>query len=458
MKAITGAIDAFRSGKGLKGQLLRGGVGSIAIKIASTGLNLVLAIVLARLLGAEGFGVYSFIFAIVTILAIPAQMGLPNLVVRETAKAQAAGRWDVIKGLWRWSTLMALGMSAALIVLGGAAAFLFADHFTPLQLQTFWWALALVPLIALGNLRGAALRGLRHVVWGQLPEFVLRPLFLITLSLFTILAWSSLDISADFAMFLHVLSAGLAFVLGAVLLARAVPSEMQSEKRQTTEQRKWFLSALPLALFTGIQVINMNIGIILTGSLSSAEEVGYLRIALQGATLVSFGLAAANMVISPYIAQMLEISNKAQLQRMLTTSARIVITLSSPVMIIYVLWGNEIISILFGKEFLSSYIPLVILTVGQFWNALMSSNDVLLNMASKEKIAVHGVIIGTIANSVICLILVPIIGGAGAAVAYTVSLITWNTYLWLKAWQVLSLDTSAFGWLPLLRNRRYMNR
>jgi hypothetical protein len=88
MKAIKDAIGAFRSGEGLKGQLLRGGVGSVAVKIGSTLLNVILAVVLARALGAEGFGVYSFVFALITILAIPAQMGLPNLVVRETAQAQ----------------------------------------------------------------------------------------------------------------------------------------------------------------------------------------------------------------------------------------------------------------------------------------------------------------------------------------------------------------------------------
>src|SRR5690606_16348901 len=140
-----------KSGEGFKGQLMRGGVGSIAVKIASTGLNLILAVVLARLLGVEEFGVYSFIFPLVTILAIPAQMGLPNLVVRETAKAQVAERWDVIKGLWRWSTLMAVGMSTVLVVVGSLTAFVLADSITSLHMQTFWWALALVPLIALGN-------------------------------------------------------------------------------------------------------------------------------------------------------------------------------------------------------------------------------------------------------------------------------------------------------------------
>src|SRR5690606_38031709 len=183
MKAFKALITAFYSGIGIEGQLLRGGVLSLVVKLMSTVMALVLAIVLARMLGAEGFGIYSFVFALISILAIPAQLGLPNLVVRETAKAQVTKRWDIIKGLWRWASLVALAMSAALMSLGVAAAWLLADEFSSVHLQTLWWGLLLVPLVALGNLRGAALRGLRKVVQGQLPEFILRPLFLVILSL-----------------------------------------------------------------------------------------------------------------------------------------------------------------------------------------------------------------------------------------------------------------------------------
>ena len=125
--------------------MLRGGFWSLAIKLLSTAMALVLASVLARLSGPEGFGIYSFVLALVTILAIPAQLGLPNLMVRETAKAQAAERWDTMKGLWRWSNLLALAISMALIMLGGLAAWLLAEQQGAEQVATPWWGLLLIP-------------------------------------------------------------------------------------------------------------------------------------------------------------------------------------------------------------------------------------------------------------------------------------------------------------------------
>ncbi len=94
------------SSTSLRGRLVRGGLGSLALKLASTALGFILVILLARSLGPEGYGVYAFVFAIVSLLAIPTQLGLPQLVVRETAKAQAAERWGLMRGLWRWSTLV----------------------------------------------------------------------------------------------------------------------------------------------------------------------------------------------------------------------------------------------------------------------------------------------------------------------------------------------------------------
>jgi O-antigen/teichoic acid export membrane protein len=55
---------------------LRGDVDSIAVKFGLICINVLLAIVLARTLVTEGFDVYSFVFALITIMAIAAQMGL----------------------------------------------------------------------------------------------------------------------------------------------------------------------------------------------------------------------------------------------------------------------------------------------------------------------------------------------------------------------------------------------
>lgn len=444
MNPLARTLSAFRSDKGLKGQLLRGGVGSLAVKLGSTLLNVILAVVLARTLGAEGFGIYSFVFALITILAIPAQMGLPNLVVRETAKAQAHEDWSLIKGLWRWSTLMALAMSVALMVLGGVTAWLFATRLPDGGLVVFYWGLILIPLVALGNLRGAALRGLRHVVQGQLPEFILRPAFLILLVLGAHFGLSTHALSASDAMMLHALASLIAFVIGAWLLLRARPATLLSEPGSKSRPRAWLASALPLGMVDGMQLINQNIGLIILGILASAEDVGFYRIALQGGMLVSLGLMAINMAVGPYIARLHEQGETVALQRLLTWSAQIALLLSVVLGLGLIIAGPALLTAFFGLEYQESYAPLVIIALAQIINSITGCVGQILYMTRHEIDVAEAVTLGAICNTLLALALIPGLGTSGAALALIASVTLWNTILVARVWQRTGLVAVAF--------------
>lgn len=444
MSRLSSAFAAFRSGQGLKGQLLRGGVGSVAIKLGSTVLNVVLAIVLARALGVEGFGIYSFVFALITIMAIPAQMGLPNLVVRETAKAQAVGDWALMKGLWRWSSLMALGMSAALMAIGGLAAWIFAANLPEGGAAVFYWGLVLVPLVALGNLRGAALRGLRRVVQGQLPEFILRPVFLVVLVLGLHFGLSARALTASDAMMLHALASLVAFSIGAWMLMRARPGEMAAEPHRTTHPWAWLRSALPLGIVAGVQVINQNVGLVVLGasSSSSSAEVGIYRVALQGASVVSLGLMAANLVVAPHIARLYQQGDMVRLQRLVKYTARVILSFSLPATLLFLVFGQALLLLLFGSEFAAAYIPLIILCAGQTVNSATATVAALLNMTGHERDVAFAVAFGAIVNLTAALILLPW-GAPGVALAGALSLASWNLLLWRRARQRLGIESSA---------------
>ena len=85
----------------MAGQIARGGIGSLTVKVANTVFGIALGIILARALGPEGYGTYAYVFALVAIMAIPAQFGLSNLVIRETARAHVKEQW----GKMRYKTL-----------------------------------------------------------------------------------------------------------------------------------------------------------------------------------------------------------------------------------------------------------------------------------------------------------------------------------------------------------------
>jgi O-antigen/teichoic acid export membrane protein len=150
-------------------------LGSMGLKIASTGLVFLSTVLLARSLGPSDYGVYAYVYALVSLLSVPSEFGLPTLVVRETARGIAQKDYALVQGVWHWSGWMTGIISITLVILTGIFILFFKEPLAGIRLETFLWGLALVPLIALGDLRGAALRGLQRVVAGQLPEFLIRP-------------------------------------------------------------------------------------------------------------------------------------------------------------------------------------------------------------------------------------------------------------------------------------------
>ena len=178
------------------------------LRIVALASTTATSVVLARALGPSAYGNYAYVFAIVTLLALPSQVGIPTLLVRETAKAQAQEDWPRLKGLWSWATRVILVMS---LVIAAVAAIFVIWRGAPTDVDLRWTlavGLLLVPLIALGNARGAALRGLRKIVSGQLPETVLRPVMLVVF--IGGAWWFNGRMSAHAAMGWHVLAAALA--------------------------------------------------------------------------------------------------------------------------------------------------------------------------------------------------------------------------------------------------------
>lgn len=429
------------AGEGLGAQLARGGLGSVVLKLLSAGIALSITVLLARSLGPAGYGVYAYVLALVTLMAIPAEFGLPSLVVRETARAQVGRRWDLIRGMWRWAILAAATLSLGVAVVAGGLAWVLSERFTGLQLTTFAWGLLLLPLVALGNLVGAALRGLRRVLQGQLPELVLRPAgFLLLIA--GVLIFGGPRLGADTAMALHAGAAAGAFAIGAWLLARGRPRPV-AQATPAYETRRWAGSAVPLALVAGMHLIHQQTDIVILGLFAASGEVGVYRVAAQAAAFVGFGLNAINMVVAPQFARLHAQGDRAGLQWMARFSARIVLLLTLPVVAVLVALGGPILEWVFGPEYGAGYLALAILAVGQLFNAAFGSVGFLLNMTGHERDTARGMAIAVTVNVGLNLLLIPPFGIAGAATATALTLGLWNLLLWRAVHRRLGIDSTA---------------
>ncbi len=428
-------------GEGLAAQLLRGGAGSLLARVSEVVLGLVIAVLLARLLGPAGYGVYAFVFALMSLVSMPTRAGLPPLVVRETARGQRTGDWSAVRGIWRWANGVTLLLSL-LIAAGGALGLWLGWAQGEDLRETLVWGLGLVPLLALVAVRSASLGGLRHVLAGVFPEQVLRPA-LLAVVLLVLLMWHGMEVSPADAMGVTFGATLVAFVVGAWLLHRYRPPEVATA-RPHYQHVAWLSAAWPMALTQGFQQINRHADVLLLGLLAATVDVGVYRVAAQGALLVSLGLTALNMVVAPFAARLHIEEERQKLQKLVRRTAQAALVFAVPATLLFVVFGEWLLVTLFGDEFRGAYEPLMVLAVGQLVSAWFGPNGMLLTMTRHEREVTRAVAVAAVLNVVLNLLLIPAVGVVGAAIATSVSLVFWNVWLWVVARRRLGVRCSAF--------------
>ena len=416
--------------------------GTFGLKILLVGLSFITSIVLARLLSVDGYGIYAYVLAWVSVLQIPSSLGLQSILVRDVMAYQSNSEPALVRGLLRWSNRLALWVSIAIALASAAVAWLVVDDHSSMEMWAFIVALTSLPLLSLTALRQGAMRGFNYVVLGQLPENLIQPAILLLLLLCSYFAFDG-DVSPLFAIGLRVFAIGVSFVVGAVLLGRVLPASTKIVDPKY-DARQWTKSVFPFLLISCTHVINNRTDSLMLGSIEGAASVGIYLVASKGAELTSFILVAINRSIGPAIAKLHATDNLDQLQALVTKSTRTSFAVSLPVSLGLILFGRWFLW-LFGTDFLAGYSALVILTVGQLINTASGSVGLMLDMTGHEKISATGIGISALLNIALNFVLIPRYGIEGAAIATASSYIFWNVFLVIQARRIVGIRSTIFG-------------
>ena len=432
------------SGGGLKARLIRGATGSFALKLAFIGLGFAVSVLLARLLGPSGYGLYEYCLTIGSLLSIPAGFGLRPLLVREIASDQVNARWHRMRGLMSFGGKLTVAVSLGLTSAAAAVAWGLRGRLSEEALHTFWLALAVVPLLAGVRLLRAALAGLRHAVLGQVPEMLLRFGGLVLAVLLFVAIAGAAAVTPPIAMALHVGALAVAVAVGAVLLLGRLPAEARAA-RPEIHAKAWLASAMPFMLISGMQIINSRADILMLGALRSSDEVGIYRVAVQMAMLVAFPLQAMGAIVAPEFARLWAQGDRSRLQRLAVWSARLVLALALPAAVLFIASGEQLLSFIFGVAFVAAALPLAALCFGQLVNATAGCVGQLLNATGHERAAAIAVGLAAAVNVCLNAALIPPFGMLGASLATGASMVIWNSHMVYTVHHRLGLKPSAFG-------------
>jgi O-antigen/teichoic acid export membrane protein len=416
--------------------LYRKFTGTAGVMLISRGLVMALGIIVARYLGPEQFGLYSFALAIISMATLPVVAGLPNLLIREIAYFHLEEKWTLLAGVINWSRVYVLVLSLVIIIcmyLG-----LHFDFFNSSVSDLLWVAVLLIPLKGMLSQQGAVLNGFRQPILAQLPVQIFAPiLMLIILCLYI---FSGADLTGSKLINISILASLFALVTSAILLNKTIKAATNKCEPEYTI-KNWHTSLLPLTIIAFISTLNMELASVLLGWLVDNEAVAYFKVAMQAVALIALGLNSVNAVIMPNVARLYKQGDFKATQALLTKSVRLSALFSVPIIFFLIIFGEFVISLLFGKNYLQAYPILVILCLGQLVNVLIGSVGLVLNMTGNEQSAQKSLAVTLILNVLLLITLVPLYGSIGAAIAVTVSLICWNVLMAFDVHKMTKLKT-----------------
>lgn len=431
----------FLGGAQVENILAKGSLLAFIIQGAGAALLLSTEILAARLLGVSQFGIFSMATAWIYVLGLVGTLGFNHALLKFVPTYLAHQEWGALRGIVRRSNLWVL-IAASLIMLAGYLVLLILrDSGVDRAIITaFAVALIVIPLQVLSSLRQAVLRSLHKIAYALIPEFILRPvLFVFLLAATAYLLPASLNATTAFTLSLAAVIA--AFMVGAFWQHKFLPPEIRSHS-PIYRDREWLLTALPMLMIVGLNLISSRIDIILLGMLSEVKYVGIYSAASRIADVIVFGLVSANAVVAPMIARLHSTHRHEELKKMVSLATKGIFLFTVPVALLILLFGREILGF-FGQDFQEGYHVLVILVCGQLVNALAGPVGFLMTMTGHQAKAVKIVAFSAVLNLVLNVLLIPILGMIGAAISTAISTATWNILMLRFVRTELFINTSV---------------
>ena len=255
---------------------------------------------------------------------------------------------------------------------------------------------------------------------------------------------TNIPLEVHHAMILHVIATAIAFLMGMVMLFKAMPPQCRDVK-PITESKKWIASAFPMALSEGMRFLQGHVSILLLGLLATQADIGLFRVAVQVGLLVGIPVSLINVVVAPYISRFYAEKNFLQLKKMITYAALAMFLSVLLLLLFFTLFGEYFLTVFFGTEFKEVYFTLIIICSGQLINAFFGLSVMLLTMSHHEHAVMRAFLVSLVLSSFLAWGIIPFYGILGAAIASIVGIFVWNIMLWTYALRVLDINTSILS-------------
>lgn len=439
---ISGLLAKLRS-ESHAGLLARVSTSSLMLQLFAAVLGIGTQAVLARILKVDAYGTYLYVITWARVLLLPGKAGFGTASLRFIPQYSTTGRLELLNGFLRRSHLVVLLTSTSVAVITALVVATLGAQLDRDLVVTIYVACLFIPFRSLLELQLAILRGFKRVISGLLAGTVFNRALLIIL-IVTALA-AGIRANAQFAMALTVITVVSILAWTTRLIRGTVPDSCFSS-RPDYRTGEWMRVAAPLFLLSGFQYIMGQTDVIMLGIFEGTTLAGIYGAASRISAALALGLTSANLIMAPLISELFTNKRMKELQRLVTQAAWGIFLFTIPVGLVVFLFAGPLLSI-FGPSFIEGSGALRILVFGRAFGSLAGSVGFLMVMTGQHITASKVIGGSALLNILLNILLIPIYGITGAAIATVTTTVCWNTIL-------IILVRRRLGINPLIRRLR----
>jgi O-antigen/teichoic acid export membrane protein len=411
------------------------------IRVVSAALAYLSQILLARWMGGSDYGTYVYVWTWVLLLGSMMDFGISALAQKIIPEYRTAGEHALLRGFLSGSRWMTFVVSAFVsLLLAGMIKWLsrWIDAGTTLPLYIGCMTL---PAFVVANTQDGIARSHDWMRLGLMPQFIVRQSLIIGITAGAFALGFKLGASA--AMLASAAAVWIAMIGQMVVLNHRLDGYIEPGPK-AYDFRGWLAISLPILLVEGFYLLLSYTDVLVLQQYRSSQEVGVYFAVVKTLALVSFIHYAMSATTAHRFAEYHALGDKARLSAYVAHAIKWTFWPSLAATILLLALGKPLLW-LFGPQFVGGYDIMFVAAIGLVVRSAIGPVERLLNMLGHQHVCALAYALAFVMNVVLCVALVPRLGGHGAAAATSISLVFETVLLFWIVRQRLGLHVLAFG-------------
>ncbi|MCH8003562.1 MAG: flippase [Nanoarchaeota archaeon] len=378
-------------------------------------------ILAARYLGPADYGLLTLGITILNVASLFGLVGIHQSIGKFINHYLAKKQYEKVKGLLISSFIITISLSIVILLFLYYSSNIIAEKIFNIQgLNT------IIAIFSLGVPFSVLTQLLKYYFFAfKKPEFVIisESVFEKILNLVLLIAVISVSASLYAISWVYVVSLIVSFMIGTLLLTSKVKDILKKSLKPKFDFKQLISFSSPLILVGILGTALAWTDTIFIGIFKSSTDVGIYNVAYIIASALMIFWMSFGDIFYPIISELYAKKAKNLIRKNFEIVSRWIFIIAFPLFIIVLVFPSPIISLVFGEDYQGAALPLSILIIGYFIITAFGLAEQGLRTFKKTKFLGVLTLFVFLMNVILNIILIPLIGIVGAAIATTFSLL-----------------------------------